>query len=295
MVERIDGLIGEESAYGIIYTGELNGKPVIYKVSFIRPDFIDNGSIYVFLKNNTKRYTVHLNKGSGNWMQEKNIMNKLKPIRKYIPTIYGFRLLSTTEEKKNFDKIIPEEIKLNSFLLSNPHIKLGITVMERIQNPITLRKILEFTSNDELKDFSKLSPGLQNILRQLCMAIAELHGIGINHMDLHPGNILINQDTQKVYLIDWGQSKARFKNDIHNPLPERKLDYYSALIEGCVKGLKGHEITDIIRDKWMRNQLQIPAYNHYIKDDWIFRFGLIRDKKVKLHWDQGKQKFYYNK
>ena len=42
----------------------------------------------------------------------------------------------------------------------------------------------------------------------------------------------------------------------------------------------------------------ITKFLNNCKDYWEarnWRFGLIRGKKVRLHWDQGKRKFYFNK
>ncbi|MCG8609498.1 MAG: AAA family ATPase [Pseudomonadales bacterium] len=65
----------------------------------------------------------------------------------------------------------------------------------------------------DLRHFSERFPNQQlpldlfiNIALQLAEALAVVHHAQVIHKDLHPGNIVINPDTQQVQLIDFGLS-----------------------------------------------------------------------------------------
>lgn len=54
---------------------------------------------------------------------------------------------------------------------------------------------------------------------QLISLIEKLHSIGLNHADIKPDNILINEETKVMTLIDFSNSFAYFDVDSNTHLP----------------------------------------------------------------------------
>ena len=52
-------------------------------------------------------------------------------------------------------------------------------------------------ADSTLDDADKLG-----VIEKLTDAVEHLHGLGISHGDLHPGNVMLARENRNVYLID---------------------------------------------------------------------------------------------
>lgn len=59
-----------------------------------------------------------------------------------------------------------------------------------------------------------------NVIGQLTAAVEHLHGLGISHGDIHPGNVMIGSEDGNVFLIDipdFSQNTAEVRNHRYSP------------------------------------------------------------------------------
>jgi serine/threonine protein kinase len=93
--------------------------------------------------------------------------------------------------------------------LSHPNIVRVYDAFEENETSYYVMECIYGKSVSELvKEKGKLSPveALQ-ILNPLCDALAYLHSLKINHLDVKPANVMIENNTGRVVLIDFGVSK----------------------------------------------------------------------------------------
>ena len=97
-----------------------------------------------------------------------------------------------------------------------------------------LALILEDFSGIPIKEYSKNGYrdilGFLDVAIQLSKALGEIHHINITHKDIKPKNILINQETGKAKIIDFGLSSilTRENEHIYDPLVvQETLPYIS--------------------------------------------------------------------
>lgn len=59
-----------------------------------------------------------------------------------------------------------------------------------------------------------------NVIEKLTAAVEHLHGLGVSHGDIHPGNVMLGSDDGNIFLIDipdFSQNTAEVKNHRYSP------------------------------------------------------------------------------
>ena len=125
--------------------------------------------------------------------------------------------VSNTVNREQFEtlkeKFKKEALRLRK--LHNPHIVKVHDLFDENGTAYYAMELIEGTSLAErLKTTGKpiAETEVYSILRQLLDALEEVHGMGIWHLDLKPGNVLIDKDGRAV-LIDFGASKQLKSNE----------------------------------------------------------------------------------
>lgn len=78
-------------------------------------------------------------------------------------------------------------------------------------------QIDEYYNKLILKDMNKIGL-IRKLGLQMLFSIKNIHVYGIIHRDIKPGNFLIEQESEKIKLIDFGLSKQYIdKNGLHKP------------------------------------------------------------------------------
>lgn len=120
------------------------------------------------------------------------------------------------------------------------------------------------------------------VIERLVDAIEHLHGLGLSHGDLHPGNVMLEQDGSKVYLIDipdFSHNTDDPKNHLYSPedidgSSSGKRDIFAVLRMSC-------ELLDL---EWGGDSSDYPAIALAIQSeiaDLEFGFqSLARFKKA---------------
>ena len=116
-----------------------------------------------------------------------------------------------------FDKF-KEKLKKEAAILSRLRHPNIVSVLDIFEENNTVYMVMEYISGGSLKETIRKNGKLDEntALRytsQLCDAVAEIHRNNVLHLDIKPGNILINND-DKVCLIDFGISK-QYNSDTH--------------------------------------------------------------------------------
>ena len=125
--------------------------------------------------------------------------------------------VSNTLNREQFDllkdKFKKEALRLRK--LRNPHIVKVHDLFEENGTAYYAMELIEGMSlAQRLKNTGQPVDETEaySILRQLLDALEEVHGLGIWHLDLKPGNVLIDKDGRAV-LIDFGASKQLKSNE----------------------------------------------------------------------------------
>ena len=125
--------------------------------------------------------------------------------------------VSNTINREQFDtlkeKFKKEALRLRK--LHNPHVVKVHDLFEENGTAYYAMELIEGVSLAErLKTTGKpiAETEVYSILRQLLDALEEVHGMGIWHLDLKPGNVLIDKDGRAV-LIDFGASRQLKSNE----------------------------------------------------------------------------------
>jgi predicted Ser/Thr protein kinase len=151
---------------------------LIGKIKNVPNIYLNNGSRWTAIDSGA--YGIVYMSGNGKEVLKKSLGNSLEP---------EFKLL-TRLKKFNF---VPEVYDISK--------NKKIIIMSKVPG-VPLHKI-----------YHNLTPsGLLEVRTQLLQYIKEFEKMGIVHGDLHSGNIFIdvlNNDTIKVYVIDFGLSNAR--------------------------------------------------------------------------------------
>ncbi len=97
----------------------------------------------------------------------------------------------------------------NIAALNHPHI---IRIYDVFEENNTAYYVMEYLDNDSLSDYVKRKGKLSEheslrFIRQIANALAYIHEHRINHLDVKPGNILLDSNNNAV-LIDFGLSKC---------------------------------------------------------------------------------------
>ena len=116
-----------------------------------------------------------------------------------------------------FDKF-KEKLKKEAAILSRLRHPNIVSVLDIFEENNTVYMVMEYISGGSLKDVIRKNgkldePTTLRYASQLCDAVAEIHRNNVLHLDIKPGNILINND-DKVCLIDFGISK-QYNSDTH--------------------------------------------------------------------------------
>jgi calcium-dependent protein kinase len=111
-----------------------------------------------------------------------------------------------------FHSIVQEIVALKK--CDHPSI---VKIHEIYKDKKKLHIVLDFVEGQELLDYiikhNKLKESEASmILKQLLKSIRYIHSKGIIHRDLKPENIIINPDTLKLKLIDFGLSSYFLEN-----------------------------------------------------------------------------------
>ena len=98
---------------------------------------------------------------------------------------------------------------------------------------------MEFLAGGDLKH--RLAAGISeteavSFLRQIASALSEIHGVGILHRDLKPGNIMLREDGS-IALIDFGLAKRmRLRTDVTDSGEIFGTPYYMSPEQGHATG-----------------------------------------------------------
>lgn len=116
-----------------------------------------------------------------------------------------------------FDKF-KEKLKKEAAILSRLRHPNIVSVLDIFEENNTVYMVMEYVSGGSLKDIIRKNgkldePTTLRYATHLCDAVAEIHRNNVLHLDIKPGNILINHD-DKVCLIDFGISK-QYNSDTH--------------------------------------------------------------------------------
>lgn len=131
------------------------------------------------------------------------------------PVIMKILLLQTLTGKNDPNKLIARfrrEGELLTRRLSHPHIVRGFEYGEHQGDHFM---ILEYVEGGSVADLLKIGPpefpAFREIALQLCEAVSYIHGRGIIHRDITPGNLLLASPHApwQVKLADFGLAKDR--------------------------------------------------------------------------------------
>ncbi|ORX43012.1 kinase-like protein [Hesseltinella vesiculosa] len=149
------------------------------------------------------------------------------------------KVLKPVKKKK-----IKREIKVLQNLENGPNI---IQLLDVVQDTIsrTPSLIFEAVNNMDYKIlYQKLTTkDIQFYMYQLLKALDYCHSKGIMHRDVKPHNIMIDHDSRKLRLIDWGLA------DFYHP----RVAYNVRVASKCYKGpelLVGYQYYDYSLDMW---------------------------------------------
>ncbi len=103
-------------------------------------------------------------------------------------------------------KFIDEAITLNT--ISHPHI---VHVTDVFEENATAYYVMDYVEGSSLQEMVKQKGALPeakalNYIHQLCEAVGYVHSMNRLHLDIKPGNILVDKNN-RVVLIDFGTSK----------------------------------------------------------------------------------------
>ena len=112
-----------------------------------------------------------------------------------------------------------------------------------------------------------------NFIKRLIAAVEHLHGLGISHGDIHPGNIMIRSGNEDVFLIDipdFSHNTEDVKNHRYSP---ENVDGSSAVQRDIFAVIKIS--SELLKIDWGKESKEYPAVAETIKveiDDIEFGF-----------------------
>lgn len=139
---------------------------------------------------------------------------------------------------------IKREIRILQNIVGGPNIiKLLDICMDKVSNTPSL--IFEHFSPLNLKHIVKKMnlEDIKIVLYQLLESLAFCHSRGIMHRDVKPSNIIIDPESKKIKLIDWGLSEFYLKDK----------EYHTRVSSRPYKGpelLIGYKLYDFAMDIW---------------------------------------------
>jgi serine/threonine protein kinase len=117
--------------------------------------------------------------------------------------------LMGVEKTQKTDFTLAEDMRV---FCARSHVR--YLVMER--GGISMEDLISFVPNYTLPFYDSM-----NVLKQLLIALREIHRMGIIHGDIHRGNVVRSlADGEKILLIDFGLARIV---DAKNPLPEFRI------------------------------------------------------------------------
>lgn len=123
------------------------------------------------------------------------------------------------------------------------------------------------------------------VIEKLTAAVEHLHGLGISHGDIHPGNVMLGNEDRNVFLIDipdFSQNMAEVKNHRYSP---ENIDGSSSIQRDIFAVLRmSSELLGIV---WGEESKDYPGITEAIRaelDDIEFGFkDLGRFRKALIH------------
>ncbi len=85
------------------------------------------------------------------------------------------------------------------------------------------------------------------ILEQTCAGLEAVHGAGVVHRDLKPGNLMLDADGRRVVIMDFGIGRRYAPGDVKGTLAPVGTPAYMApeIIVGAERGLAGESAADL--------------------------------------------------
>jgi serine/threonine protein kinase len=122
----------------------------------------------------------------------------------------GVVSISNSERKLEFEKLVNKQLEEGKTLkkLNHPHI---VKTKDIFKENATAYMVMDYIDGQTLDEIvnktGKLSKkNALNYVSQVLSAIVYIHDKKILHLDITPSNILIKEDTQNVFLVDFGSS-----------------------------------------------------------------------------------------
>lgn len=192
----------------------------------------------------------------------------------------AIKVIKIRKIKSKFESVMKEIEMLKG--ANHPDI---VQIIGMYQNPKKLYIVMEYVGGEELFDFivnneKIIEINARTIIEQLLHVISYLNSVSMCHRDLKPENIMINPETLKIKLLDFGLS-TRFNEsqDLTSPVgtpyyvaPEilrgkynRECDMWSVgiicfiLLTG-VPPFQGDDLADIYKE--------ILQFNLVFEEEW---------------------------
>jgi len=154
-----------------------------------------------------------------------------------------------------------------------------MVIYEAINNPID---IIELFNNFHKKPNEKLKNNILNFFKQSCQIYHFIKDIGIKygfmHNDLHFGNLIYDEYTHQLYLIDFG--RASFAKFIYSPIKEINDKVYNEFIKlsynDIILDINEHNRNDVLKNLYDKYSFIENEYSIIISYNNKF-FSIIFD------------------
>lgn len=156
-------------------------------------------------------------------------------------SFYVLKLIKNVLRETDFKLIDIEDKVLKKINCSSPHLlclkdsyvkhkDYAIFVFDYVKDSITLKTYFQIYKSIISKEY------LKNIFNDILNALIDLYQFKVIHLDIKPDNILINNNTKKTYLIDYGlaciiKDDAKHCNDVTSL--RGSIEYISPEIINC--------------------------------------------------------------
>lgn len=250
---------------GRIYHEEFDGNPIITKAPV------------KFNEDNIKEIFI-------NFVLINSILSHNKLVENLVPS-YGLFICpsNTIPEDEDAAKKVPLQICLENpkkDLMFRQHQPFVYLVQKKVDGVTLNKKLKEGISLDTLKEY------LGKVF--MVMACLENSPFLLAHNDLHTGNIMINDKTDEIVIIDWGM--ASFKDPISGTYYQPFLyDYYTWKDEAPIVTELNHTaasdflfLFSTINDNTTNND--IKEYTKLILEKFMKKFKIYNKKYKKSSW-----------
>jgi len=168
----------------------------------------------------------------------------LKGVKIFAYRKYAISEYNNLKKAKKLGINVPTPFNLHkSISLNGIH---SAVIMEQIDDSITL--------GDYLKAYSTIGP---NIIKSIGVLLTSLNQTGANHIDLSPENILIKQNSDDIYLIDW-----QYANFVKPNSKQQLFMQMAQLIKYLSKTQSKDKIREIIQaiEKCLPSSLRYESF-----------------------------------